>query len=33
MKSYREVLELDIPRRRQFVNITSNVEGHWSRAE
>jgi len=26
MKSYREVLELDIPKRRQFVNITSNVE-------
>ena len=27
MKSYREVLELTIPSRRQFVNITPRVEG------
>lgn len=26
MKSYREVLELNLPQRRQFVNITPNVE-------
>jgi len=25
MKSYRKVLELDLPKRRQFVNITSSV--------
>lgn len=25
MKSYRKILALDIPKRRQFVNITSNV--------
>jgi secondary thiamine-phosphate synthase enzyme len=26
MKSYREILELNIPSRRQFINITPNVE-------
>ena len=26
MKSYREVLEMNLPQRRQFVNITPNVE-------
>ncbi len=26
MKSYREILELNIPNRRQFINITPNVE-------
>ena len=27
MKSYRQVLELDIPQRRQFINITHKVAG------
>jgi len=32
MKSYRHILELDIPQRRQFINITHEVAGALSKS-